>query len=84
MRIEPDYPTQARAQGLEGWITFRFTVTASGRVKDVQIVAAEPARIWDSATIRAVSSWKYQPAIVDGQPVERTGLTATYRFQLSR
>ena len=84
VRIEPDYPAQARAQHIEGWITFRFTVTASGRVQDVVIVAADPARVFDNATIRAVSTWKYQPALADGKPVARTGLTATYRFQLSR
>jgi protein TonB len=84
IRIEPDYPPQARDRGLEGWVTFRFTVTKEGRVKDIEIVDSEPQRIWDSATIRAVSSWKYQPALKDGAPVEQVGLMATYRFELER
>jgi len=84
IRIEPDYPPQARDRGLEGFVTFRFTVTKEGRVKDIEIVDSEPQRIWDSATIRAVSSWKYQPALKDGAPVEQVGLMATYRFELER
>jgi protein TonB len=84
VRLEPDYPPQARDHGIEGWVTFRFTVTKEGRVKDVEIVDARPPRIWDSATIRAVSTWRYQPALKDGVPVEQVGVMATYRFELER
>jgi periplasmic protein TonB len=83
-RMVPDYPATAKARGIEGWITFRFTVTREGRVTDVEIVAADPPHIWDAATTRAVSNWRYQPAIVDGAPVEQRGVTATYRFELDR
>ena len=84
VRIEPDYPAQLRDRGIEGWITFRFTVTKTGRVKDIEIVDSQPARVWDSATIRAVSSWQYQPALRDGVPVDQVGVMATYRFELER
>jgi protein TonB len=82
VRIEPDYPPQARDRGIEGWVKFSYTVASDGSVKDVVILDAQPTRIWDSATIRAVSSWKYQPAVRDGRPVEQAGLVAVYRFEL--
>ena len=84
VRIEPDYPQQLRDRGIEGWVTFRFTVTRDGRVKGIEIVDSQPERVWDSATIRAVSNWRYQPALKDGVPVEQVGLMATYRFELER
>jgi len=84
VRIEPDYPQIAKARGIEGWITFRFTVTREGRVTDVEIVDADPPRVWDQATLRAVSNWRYQPKLEDGVPVEQQGVTATYRFKLDR
>ena len=84
VRIEPDYPPTARERRIEGWVTFRFTVAMDGSVKDVAIVESHPPRIWDSATLRAVSSWKYQPATVDGRPVEQRDMMATYRFELDR
>ncbi len=84
VRIEPDYPQQAKVRGIEGWVTFRFTVATDGSVKDVEIVDAQPPHVWDRATIRAVSSWKYQPAVKDGVPVEQVGMMATYRFELER
>ena len=82
VRIEPDYPENAKLRGITGWVTFRFTVTRDGSVKDVEIVDAQPKRVWDAAALRAVSSWKYQPAIRDGRPVEQTGLMVTYHFEL--
>jgi periplasmic protein TonB len=84
IRIEPDYPPLAKAHGIEGWISFRFTVTREGRVKDVEIIAADPPHVWDQATLRAVSNWRYQPKLENGQPVEQRGVTATYRFTLDR
>jgi periplasmic protein TonB len=82
VRIEPDYPPQARDRRIEGWVKFSYTVARDGSVKDVVILDAQPTRIWDSATIRAVSSWKCQPAVRDGRPVEQAGLVAVYRFEL--
>jgi protein TonB len=84
IRIEPDYPVQLKDRGIEGWVTFQFTVTANGSVKDVVILASDPPRVWDAATIRAVSNWKYQPATKDGRPVEQTGLRATYHFEIEK
>ncbi len=84
LRVAPDYPEQAKARGIEGWITFRFNVAVDGSVRDVAIVDSEPPRLWDSATIRAVSNWKYQPAIKDGKAVEQVGVTVTYRYELER
>jgi len=84
LRIEPDFPAQAKARGIQGSITFRFTVAKDGSVKDIEILASEPPHVWDSATIRAVSNWKYQPAIKDGRPVEQVGLVVTYRYELER
>jgi len=84
VRIEPDYPQTARDRGIEGWVTFRFTVAVDGSVKDVAIVESQPPRVWDRATLRAVASWKYQPATKDGRAVEQRGMMATYRFELDR
>ena len=84
VRIDPDYPPQAKDRGIEGWITFRFTVSATGQVKDIEIVDSDPPHVWDKTTMRAVANWKYQPALKDGKPVEQRGVTATYRYELDR
>jgi protein TonB len=84
VRIEPDYPPQAKDRGIEGWVLFRYTVTKEGRVKDVVIIDAQPKGIWDRNTIRAVSNWRFQPALKDGKPVETAGMQTKYVFELEK
>jgi protein TonB len=82
VRIQPDYPIQARQKGIEGWVDVQFTVGADGSVRDPFVVAAQPERIFDRAALQAVRSWKYNPKIEDGRPVERPGLQVRIRFRL--
>ncbi len=82
VRIQPDYPIQARQKGIEGWVDVQFTVGADGSVRNPVVVDAEPKRIFDRAAIQAVKGWKYNPKIEDGRPVERRGIRVRIRFQL--
>ncbi len=84
VRIEPDYPPQAKDRSIEGWVLFRYTVTKEGRVKDVVIVDAQPKGIWDRNTIRAVQNWRFQPALKDGKPIETVGMQTKYVFEMER
>jgi len=84
VRIEPDYPPDAKARGITGWILVRYTVTTTGAVKDIVIVDSKPPRTWDRNTLRAVSSWKYQPKIKDGKPVEQQNIQMRIIFDPDR
>ncbi len=82
VRIQPDYPIQARQKRIEGWVDVQFTVAADGSVRDPIVLAAEPKAIFDRAAVQAVKGWKYSPKIQDGRPVERRDLRVRVRFQL--
>jgi protein TonB len=82
VRIQPDYPIQARQKGIEGWVDVQFTVGPDGSVRNPFVVGAEPPSIFDSAALQAVKGWKYNPKIQDGRPVERAGLRVRIRFDL--
>jgi protein TonB len=84
VRIDPDYPPELKARGIEGWATVRFTVAKDGSVKDVVVIDSKPERVWDRAAIRAVSNWRYQPKIKDGKPAEQPGITVRLSFELDR
>ena len=84
VRLDPDYPPQAKDRGIEGWSLVQFTVTKEGRVKDIVILDGQPKGIWDRATLRAVANWRYQPALKDGKPVETRGMKARVNFELDR
>jgi protein TonB len=84
VRIDPEYPPQAKDRGVEGWCLFQFTVTREGRVKDIVILDAQPKGLWDKSIQRAVSNWRYQPALRDGKPIETTGIKVRQTFELER
>ena len=54
VRIPPQYPHGAELQGIEGWVLVEFTITSAGTVEDIAVIDAQPANIFNSATIRAV------------------------------
>jgi protein TonB len=82
VRIEPDYPMQARQRGIEGWVVVEFTISTAGTVKEAVVVASEPGNVFDRAAIQAVRKWKYNPKIVDGKPVERAGMKIRLDFEM--
>jgi protein TonB len=82
VRIQPDYPIQARQKRIEGWVDIQFTVAADGSVRDPVVLDAEPKAVFDRAALQAVKGWKYNPRIQDGKPVERPGLKVRIRFTL--
>jgi protein TonB len=84
VRIEPDYPPQAQDRGITGWALMSFTVTKEGRTKDIVVVDAQPKGIWDKNAIRAVSNWRYQPALKDGKPVDTVGMKIQLTFDPNR
>lgn len=71
VKIEPQWPREAALNGIEGWVEVSFTILPDGSVANVEIVAAEPPRLFNNNTVRAVLKWKFKPRIVDGQPVAR-------------
>jgi len=71
LRIPPAYPKRALRSGFEGIVTVEFTITIDGSVKDAEIVEAKPPNIFDKAVLRAIAKWKFNPDMVDGQPVEK-------------
>ncbi|WP_413111526.1 energy transducer TonB [Thaumasiovibrio sp. DFM-14] len=83
-RVEPAYPARALRQRLEGKVTLSFTIDKQGQPKDIQVVAAEPARVFDREAISALRRWRYQPRIVDGVAVAQPDRTVSIEFNLDK
>jgi protein TonB len=67
----PDYPRDAMMSGTQGYVVVEFTINLEGGTQDISVVDASPQRTFDQAARRAVSRWKFQPLIENGQPVEK-------------
>jgi TonB family protein len=59
--VQPDYPRSALSREIEGWVDLRVTVNIDGEVSDIEIVAAEPRRVFERAAIRAANRWEFVP-----------------------
>lgn len=80
---QPDYPRQALRAGTEGWVQLTFTITAEGRVNEIEVVESKPRGTFDRAAIEAVSSWQYRPFTENGEPVAKRA-SQVLEFQLSQ
>ena len=85
VRVAPVYPSRALSRGLEGFVDMSFTVTTTGTVKD-PIVLQSTSSLFERAATRAVLKFKYKPRVVDGIPVEVSGVKTriTFRIRNSR
>ena len=78
----PQYPTQAAQRGIEGWCLVTFTVNENGGVEDARVTDAEPQGIFDSASLRAVSRFRFNPKTVNGQPVRTENVQYVFTYRL--
>jgi protein TonB len=81
VRVAPVYPSRALSRGLEGFVDMSFTVTTTGTVKDA-IVLQSTSSLFERAATRAVLKFKYKPRVVDGIPVEVSGVKTRITFEL--
>jgi periplasmic protein TonB len=83
--MEPQYPQRAASRGIEGWCLVSFTVTAQGTVdsESIVVVDADPANIFDSSSRRAVSRFKFNARVSDGEPIAVPGVRYLFRYNLA-
>lgn len=79
--VPPNYPQRALSAGIEGEVTLRFTITAEGRVEDLEVTHAEPKGVFEREARRAAARWRFAPRRENGQSVARQA-TKTLYFRL--
>jgi TonB family protein len=78
-QVDPIYPEEARAAGIEGTVILEAVTDVYGRVDSAQVLRSIPGL--DIAAIDAVKQWIYEPLVIDGKP-RRCLFTVTVRFTL--
>lgn len=81
VRVAPVYPARAAARGLEGYVIVRYTVTATGETRDVEVVEST-STLFERAAVEAAQKFLYRPRIIDGEAVEVPGVTSRITFEL--
>ena len=67
------YPEEAILHGVTGTVVIRFTIGTDGTLSDPQIVQSVLPSVDDAALQVLDQMPRWQPALMDGKPVEATG-----------
>ena len=65
---DPHYPEEARHARVQGVVILQTIIDTVGNVTDVRILKGLPSGLTEAA-VEAVSSWRFKPATLEGEPV---------------
>ena len=78
--VRPEYPEGAGRAGVQGTVVMDAVVSAEGAVTQVKVVSGPEAL--SRAATDAVRWWRYEPYLVNGQPVTvETTVAVDFRLQ---
>jgi protein TonB len=80
-QVLPIYPPLAKAARVQGIVVLEAVIAKDGSVQDLRVVSGHQLLI--QAAIDAVSRWRYQPTLLNNEPVEVI-TTVTVTFQLNQ
>jgi TonB family protein len=80
---KPDYPEEARAANQQGKVALFFIVGKDGNVIDLGVMQSSGWPILDQASLKSFKSCTFDPATVDGIPVESV-FAMSYTWKLRR
>ena len=82
VRVAAVYPRRALQRGIEGYVDVEFTVSKLGSVTNPRVTQASPEGIFDQAAIDATLKYKYKPRVVNGEPMEVSGVEVRVKFEI--
>jgi TonB family protein len=62
------YPAIAKQQRIQGTVLLDAVISKTGTITDLQVISGPPAL--QQSSVDAVKTWKYQPYLLNGEPVE--------------
>ena len=80
-KVNPVYPPLAKTAGIQGIVELQVHIAPDGTVDKVRRMSGQP--MLASAAIDAVKQWRYDPAKLNGKPVEME-TTVRLNFDLAR
>jgi protein TonB len=78
--VQPVYPPLAKQIHLQGDVQIDSIIDQQGNVTQMKVVSGKPMLV--TAALDAVSQWKYQPTLLNGQPIA-VEMTVTVHFSLA-
>jgi protein TonB len=67
-KVQPAYPPMAKLSRVQGIVEFTATIGKTGSIENLQLIRGNPLLV--KAAEDAIVQWKYQPTLLNGEPVE--------------
>jgi periplasmic protein TonB len=67
-QVRPEYPEVARMARIQGAVRLEAVISKEGTVESLKVVSGPPLLM--KAAFDAVAQWRYQPTLLNGEPVE--------------
>jgi len=64
----PVYPQLARQARIQGTVVLHAIISKDGRIEELSVISGHPLLV--QAAKDAVQQWRYQPTLLNGEPVE--------------
>jgi protein TonB len=76
---KPEYPELARLTRTEGTVELEAVIGRDGTIQELKVLRGHPLLV--RAALDAVRQWRYQPTLLNGEPVEvMTEITVNFRL----
>ncbi len=80
--VAASYPAKCAKDAKEvEYVTLRYDITAEGTTKNIEVVDSS-SFCFEAHAKGSLASWQYEPRIIDGQAVQRTGIEVTLTYRL--
>jgi TonB family protein len=66
--LQPEYPSLAKSQRIQGTVILGMIIDENGGVRDLHVMKSA-GQLLDNAALGAVRQWQYKPTILNGVPV---------------
>jgi len=84
VKVAPIYPRRAQTRGITGYCIVEYTVTTSGAIRDPVAVDCQPSGVFEKASVKAATKFKYKPRVVDGEAIEVAGVQNKFTYELEQ
>jgi periplasmic protein TonB len=65
---KPEYPKLAQLTRTEGTVRLEAIISTDGTIQNLKVLSGHPLLVM--AAVEAVARWRYQPTLLNGEPVE--------------
>ena len=69
-KAQPVYPEKAKAAGIAGTVMLHAIISKDGNPLSLRVMNNQIDPDLARAAVEAVSKWRYQPTLLNGEPVE--------------